>query len=179
LKLQPNASLKLQTLKIRKVFLKFFRVINFLSRRYLIIKLSKNQKIKKIERLKNILEQKNFTILLLMSVRETNPKQPQAWIGSARLEEVVGRLAEARVLIMQGSDKCPKLEDVWLEASRLAPADQAKKIFAAAVAEIPNSVRIWCAAANLEKRKKRSAEFIKERSKTFRISSTLESCSRT
>ena len=29
-----------------------------------------------------------------------------------------------------------------------------KKIFAAAVAEIPNSVRIWCAAANLEKDKK-------------------------
>ncbi|CBY20302.1 unnamed protein product [Oikopleura dioica] len=92
--------------------------------------------------------------LLLKSVRETNPKQPQAWIGSARLEEVVGRLAEARVLIMQGTDKCPKSEDVWLEASRLAPADQAKKIFAAAVAEIPNSVRIWCAAANLEKEKK-------------------------
>ena len=35
-----------------------------------------------------------------------------------------------------------------------APGDQAKKIFAAAVAEIPTSVRIWCAAANLEKDKK-------------------------
>ena len=30
--------------------------------------------------------------LLMKSVRETNPKQPQAWIGSARLEEVVGRI---------------------------------------------------------------------------------------
>ena len=92
--------------------------------------------------------------LLMKSVRETNPKQPQAWIGSARLEEVVGRTQEARALIMQGTEKCPKSEDVWLEAARLAPAFQAKKIYAAAVAEIPNSVRVWCAAANLEKEKK-------------------------
>ena len=55
---------------------------------------------------------------------------------------------------MQGTERCPKSEDVWLEAARLAPGDQAKKIFAAAVAEIPTSVRIWCAAANLEKDKK-------------------------
>jgi len=57
--------------------------------------------------------------LLMKSVRETNPKQPQAWIGSARLEEVVGRLQEARTLIMAGTEKCPKSEDVWLEAARL------------------------------------------------------------
>ena len=62
--------------------------------------------------------------LLMKSVRETNPKQPQAWIGSARLEEVVGRTQEARALIMQGTEKCPKSEDVWLEAARLAPAFQ-------------------------------------------------------
>lgn len=41
--------------------------------------------------------------LLMKSVRETNPKQPQAWIGSARLEEVVGRLQDSRALIMQGN----------------------------------------------------------------------------
>ena len=55
---------------------------------------------------------------------------------------------------MAGTEKCPKSEDVWLEAARLAPGDQAKKIFGAAVAEIPSSVRIWCAAAALEKEKK-------------------------
>ena len=36
----------------------------------------------------------------------------------------------------------------------LSLAAQAKKIYAAAVAEIPNSVRVWCAAANLEREKK-------------------------
>ena len=62
----------------------------------------------------------------MKSVRETNPKQPQAWIGSARLEEVVGRTQEARALIMQGTEKCPKSEDVWLEAARLAPGIRLK-----------------------------------------------------
>ena len=39
--------------------------------------------------------------LLLKSVRETNPKHPPAWIASARLEEVVGKLQAARNLIMK------------------------------------------------------------------------------
>ena len=39
--------------------------------------------------------------LLLKSVRETNPKHPPAWIASARLEEVVGKIQAARNLIMK------------------------------------------------------------------------------
>lgn len=42
-----------------------------------------------------------------------------AWIASARLEEVTGKLQTARNLIMQGCEMCPKSEDVWLEAARL------------------------------------------------------------
>ena len=38
---------------------------------------------------------------LLKSVRETNPKHPPAWIASARLEEVVGKMPVARQLIME------------------------------------------------------------------------------
>ena len=34
--------------------------------------------------------------LLLKSVRETNPKHPPAWIASARLEEVVGKIQVLR-----------------------------------------------------------------------------------
>ena len=66
--------------------------------------------------------------LLMKSVRETNPKQPQAWIGSARLEEVVGRLQEARTLIMAGTEKCPKSEDVWLEAARLGKFQKCRNL---------------------------------------------------
>ncbi|PKU32035.1 pre-mrna-processing factor hypothetical protein [Limosa lapponica baueri] len=46
--------------------------------------------------------------LLLKSVRETNPHHPPAWIASARLEEVTGKLQVARNLIMKGTEMCPK-----------------------------------------------------------------------
>ncbi|KAL3184787.1 hypothetical protein MRX96_005887 [Rhipicephalus microplus] len=65
--------------------------------------------------------------LLLKSVRETNPNHPPAWIASARLEE-----------------------DIWLEAARLQPTDLAKAVIAQAVRQIPNSVRLWIKAADLE-----------------------------
>ena len=42
-----------------------------------------------------------------------------AWIASARLEEVTGKVQAARNLIMKGCEECPKSEDVWLEAARL------------------------------------------------------------
>ncbi|BFZ21230.1 hypothetical protein BsWGS_24269 [Bradybaena similaris] len=88
--------------------------------------------------------------LLLKSVRETNPKHPPAWIASARLEEVTGKVQAARNLIMKGCEECPKSEDVWLEAARLMPGDQAKAVAAQAVRQLPQSVRIWSKAADLE-----------------------------
>ena len=56
---------------------------------------------------------------MLKSVRETNPSHAPAWIASARLEELTGKLQAARNLIMKGTEHCPKSEDVWLEAVRL------------------------------------------------------------
>lgn len=35
------------------------------------------------------------------------------------LEEVAGKLADARKLAMQGCELCPNSEDMWLEAARL------------------------------------------------------------
>jgi pre-mRNA-processing factor 6 len=64
--------------------------------------------------------------LLLKSVRETNPNHPPAWIASARLEEVVGKMQAARNLIIKGTEQCQNSEDVWLEAARLLPVDVAK-----------------------------------------------------
>ncbi|CAI4233237.1 unnamed protein product [Auanema sp. JU1783] len=88
--------------------------------------------------------------MLLKSVRETNPKHPPAWIASARLEEVVGKLQVARNLIMEGCDQNKKSEDVWLEAVRLHPPEQSKAIVANAVRHLPHSVRIWMKAADIE-----------------------------
>ncbi|KAL0275367.1 UNVERIFIED_CONTAM: hypothetical protein PYX00_003230 [Menopon gallinae] len=88
--------------------------------------------------------------LLLKSVRETNPNHPPAWIASARLEEVTGKVQAARNLIMKGCEVNPKSEDLWLEAARLQPPDTAKAVIAQAVRHIPISVRIWIKAADLE-----------------------------
>jgi len=44
----------------------------------------------------------------------------------------------------------PQSEDVWLEAARLQPNDQAKAVCASAIVQLPQSVRIWIRAASLE-----------------------------
>lgn len=88
--------------------------------------------------------------LLLKSVTQTNPKHPPGWIAAARLEEVAGKIQAARQLIQRGCEECPKNEDVWLEACRLASPDEAKAVIAKGVKSIPNSVKLWLQAAKLE-----------------------------
>jgi pre-mRNA-processing factor 6 len=88
--------------------------------------------------------------LLLRSVTMTNPKHGPGWIASARLEEVAGKIVQARKIIAQGCEHCSTQEDVWIEAARLQNPENAKKILAKAVRHVPNSVKIWLQAAKLE-----------------------------
>lgn len=88
--------------------------------------------------------------LLLKSVINTNPKHPPGWIAAARLEEVAGKIGAARQLIQKGCEECPRNEDVWLEACRLANPDDAKGVIAKGVKAIPNSVKLWMQASKLE-----------------------------
>ena len=88
--------------------------------------------------------------LLLKSVRETNPTHAPAWIASATFEEVTGKLQTARNLIMKGCEMCPRSEDVWLEAIRLQPLDIGKAVVSEAVKRLPQSVKLWIKAAELE-----------------------------
>ena len=93
--------------------------------------------------------------LLLKSVRETNPNHAPAWIASARMEEVTGKLQTARALIMKGCEMCATSEDVWLEAARLQPSDIAKSVLAQGVRQLASSsVRLWIRAAELEEEPK-------------------------
>ncbi|KAM3965652.1 pre-mRNA processing factor 6 [Aphomia sociella] len=92
--------------------------------------------------------------LLLKSVRETNPNHPPAWIASARLEEVTGKVQSARNLIMKGCEVNPSSEELWLEAARLQPRDTARAVIAHAARNLPHSVRIWVKAADLEQETK-------------------------
>ena len=88
--------------------------------------------------------------LLLKSVTRTNPKYACGWIAAARLEELAGKVKEARLLIKKGCEECPKNEDVWLEACRLANPGEAKGVIAKGVKFIPNSVKLWMRASDLE-----------------------------
>lgn len=92
---------------------------------------------------------------LLKSVRDTNPNHAPAWIASARLEEITGKLQTARNLIMNGCEMCENSEDIWIEAARLQPPDLAKSAIAKGVRKLgSSSVRLWIKAAELEKKSK-------------------------
>ncbi len=88
--------------------------------------------------------------LLLKWVTTTNPGHAPGWIAAARLEEVAGRLAQARKVAAKGCQACPKNPDIWLEAARLQSPQNAKAILAKAVRHIPHAVKVWIQAANLE-----------------------------
>lgn len=88
--------------------------------------------------------------LLLQSVTSTNPKHAPGWIAAARIEELAGKMGQARNLIAQGCEQCPRSEDVWLENIRLNDADTARVIVAEAVKRLPKSLEIWMQALKLE-----------------------------
>ncbi|KAG7539758.1 PRP1 splicing factor N-terminal [Arabidopsis thaliana x Arabidopsis arenosa] len=87
---------------------------------------------------------------LLKSITQSNPKNPNGWIAAARLEERAGKIKAARTQIQKGCNECPKHEDVWVEACRLATPEDAKAVIAMGVKQIPNSVKLWLEAAKLE-----------------------------
>lgn len=57
--------------------------------------------------------------MLFGSLVKSNPTHPPGWIAFARLEEHAGKMVQARKLIKQGCEHCPKSEDIWLESARL------------------------------------------------------------
>ena len=99
--------------------------------------------------------------LLLKSVINTNPKHAPGWIAAARLEELAGKLQQARTFMQKGCEECPKNEDVWLEAARLNTPENAKAILARGVQSLPNSVKIWIQAAQLETQDERKRRVLR------------------
>ncbi|SPO32205.1 probable pre-mRNA splicing factor prp1 [Ustilago trichophora] len=87
---------------------------------------------------------------LLDSVIKTNPSHAPGWIAAARVEEVAGKMSNARKIISQGCEHCPKSEDIWLEAARLNTNDNAKVILARSITHCSQSVNIWLKAVELE-----------------------------
>lgn len=57
--------------------------------------------------------------LLMKSIINTNPKNVAGWIGAARIEEMDGKLSQAKEIISQAAENILDSEDIWLEAARL------------------------------------------------------------
>lgn len=88
--------------------------------------------------------------MLLKSLVSTNPENAASWLAYARLEEKDGNLAQARKILEEGCMNCPDSEDLWIEAARLENPISRKAILAKAAAALPNSTKIWLAAASRE-----------------------------
>ncbi|RSH79749.1 uncharacterized protein EHS24_009405 [Apiotrichum porosum] len=87
---------------------------------------------------------------LLQNLIQSNPKHPPGWIAAASLEVHAKKMVQARKIIAEGCEKCPKSEDVWFHAAELNTPENAKRILARAVEHVPQSVKIWLKAADLE-----------------------------
>jgi pre-mRNA-processing factor 6 len=75
------------------------------------------------------------------------------WIAAARVEELANKPIQARNLILSACEACHDCEDVWIEASRLhrsVSLHTSRVILANAVSALPQSVKLWLAAAELE-----------------------------
>ncbi|KAJ2753143.1 U4/U6 x U5 tri-snRNP complex subunit Prp1 [Coemansia pectinata] len=90
---------------------------------------------------------------LLKSVTQASPTHAAGWIAAARLEEAARKPAQARTIIDEACERCPRSEDVWLEAARLhrhPKGTAARAVLSRAVRTLPQSVRVWVAAADAE-----------------------------
>lgn len=68
----------------------------------------------------------------------------------ACLEEMVGRMDDARLVIKEGCEKCPQSERVWLEACRLSSTEDARAVVYGGLQEHLRSVNLWLQATKLE-----------------------------
>lgn len=86
----------------------------------------------------------------MRSVINNNPNSSSGWIAAARVEELDGKIQEARKIMATACEKFLDNEDIWLEASRLSPPEKTKAVLAKAVSLMPKSKKLWLAASRKE-----------------------------
>lgn len=109
--------------------------------------------LKEISALDNTNEEEvNRINTILSSYTKADPSKPEGWIARARLEEFRKNFENARKIIRQGCDNCPRDEEIWLENVRLNQHDvkHSKIIIADAVRLNSKSLKLWMKAMDLE-----------------------------
>ena len=89
--------------------------------------------------------------VLLKAVIKANPTSTSGWVAAARVEELDGKLNEARNILEQACVQFPNNEDVWVEAARLQEPHKVKAFLAKAVSNMPQSKKLWLMGAQSEK----------------------------
>lgn len=91
--------------------------------------------------------------IIFSSYRKSDPKKPQGWIASARLEEKAQKFKSAKQFIEEGCKQCPRDEDIWLENIRLHSSDihYCKVLVAEALRFNNQSLKLWLKAVDLER----------------------------
>jgi pre-mRNA-processing factor 6 len=101
---------------------------------------SSNQEIQDLKKLR----------LMMRSLINTNPNQPQSWLAASRIEEKDFNIKAAKEILQEACIKCPDSEDIWIEAARLETHEKSKKILSKASTLLPKSIKIWIASADKE-----------------------------
>ncbi|CCD22731.1 U4/U6-U5 snRNP complex subunit PRP6 NDAI_0A05760 [Naumovozyma dairenensis CBS 421] len=92
------------------------------------------------------------TRLILQSYRRSEPRKPDAWLASIKLEDNARNFRLAKNLAEEGCSNCPKSVDLWLENIRLHCADlhRCKVLVTSAIRFNPQSVALWLKGVELE-----------------------------
>lgn len=91
--------------------------------------------------------------MMLKSVTKSNPTHVPGWLAGARLEESAGKISDARKVILEACRRCPRSDEIWVEAARLHPREVGRRVLASGVRNVPKSEKIWLYAAFLEEDK--------------------------
>lgn len=89
---------------------------------------------------------------ILASYTKADPNSGTGWVARARLEEFNKKFDQAKKVIEQGCENCPRDPEVWLESVRLHRVDlkYCKVIIAEGVKFNQKSLVLWLKAAELE-----------------------------
>lgn len=99
------------------------------------------------------IEDINRARVLLESAVKTNIHNGPGYVALARLEEVAGKVHQAKKIIQKACEMCPRSIVVWEEAIRLHRENvhNAKIVAANGIKLNPKAIKLWIAAIDLEK----------------------------
>ncbi|CCE65679.1 hypothetical protein TPHA_0M01050 [Tetrapisispora phaffii CBS 4417] len=89
---------------------------------------------------------------ILKSYRKSDPRNPDSWIASARLEKNCRNIKLAQKLLNEGCRNCPKSEEIWLENIKLNENNNAlcRTIVTRGIQYNLQSLNLWLKAIDLE-----------------------------